>query len=191
MDLTLAQLNEAGAGLFPGHIGVEIETVEDGVVRGRMELGDHHLAPNGYLHAAAVIGLADTACGYGCILSLPEGGVGFTTIELKTNFMRSASEGTITCEARLVHGGGTTQLWDATVNAPDGRLMALFPLHAARASRALRGPHKMSLESPGRAGRREAAFSVAPIVGLSTLPASLPRDAHRTRSTKRHSVRTS
>jgi acyl-coenzyme A thioesterase PaaI-like protein len=60
VDLTLAQLNEAGAGLFPGHIGVEIETVADGVVRGRMELGDHHLAPNGYLHAAAVIGLADT-----------------------------------------------------------------------------------------------------------------------------------
>ena len=84
------------------------------------------MAPNGYLHAAAVIALADTACGYGCILSLPEGGIGFTTIELKTNFVRSAQQGTITCEARLVHGGRTTQLWDATVNAPDGRLMALF-----------------------------------------------------------------
>ena len=126
MDLTLAQLNEAGAGLFPGHIGVEIETVEDSVVRGRMELGDHHLAPNGYLHAAAVIGLADTACGYGCIFSLPEGATGFTTIELKTNFIRSAQEGTITCEARLVHGGRTTQIWDATISDPDGRPLALF-----------------------------------------------------------------
>ena len=127
MDLTLAQLNEAGAGLFPGHIGVEIESVEAGLVRGRMELADHHLAPNGYLHAAAVIGLADTACGYGCILSLPEGGIGFTTIELKTNFLRSARAGaTIDCEARLVHGGRTTQLWDATVSDPEGRTMALF-----------------------------------------------------------------
>ena len=126
MELTLAQLNAAGQGLFPGRIGVEIETVEDGVVRGRMELADHHLAPNGYLHAAAVIGLADTACGYGCILSLPEGGIGFTTIELKTNFLRSAERGTITCEATLTHGGRTTQIWDATVNDPDGRPMALF-----------------------------------------------------------------
>jgi uncharacterized protein (TIGR00369 family) len=91
-----------------------------------MELGDRHLAPNGYLHAAAVVGLADTSCGYGCILSLPEGGIGFTTIELKTNFLRSAQKGTITCEARLVHGGRTTQIWDATVNDPDGRPMALF-----------------------------------------------------------------
>lgn len=126
MDLTLAQLNEAGASLFPGHLGVEIETVADGVVRGRMELADHHLAPNGYLHAAAVIGLADTACGYGCILGLPEGGIGFTTIELKTNFLGSALKGTIECEARMVHGGRTTQLWDATVTDAAGKTLALF-----------------------------------------------------------------
>ena len=126
MEITLAQLNEAGSGLFPGHIGVEIESAEDGVVRGRMELGDRHLAPNGYLHAAAVIGLADTACGYGCILGLPEGGTGFTTIELKTNFVRTVREGTITCEATLVHGGRTTQIWDATVRDSDGRALALF-----------------------------------------------------------------
>ena len=126
MEVTLDQLNDAGNGLFPGHIGVEIESVDDGVVRGRLELGDRHLAPNGYLHAAAVIGLADTACGYGSIMSLPEGSTGFTTVELKTNFVRSVREGTITCEATLVHGGRTTQIWDATVRDPDGRAMALF-----------------------------------------------------------------
>ena len=126
MELTLAQLNEAGKSVFPGLVGVEIDEVVDGVVRAGLTLRDEHMAPNGYLHAAAVIALADTACGYGCILSLPEGGIGFTTIELKTNFVRSAQQGTITCEARLVHGGRTTQLWDATVNTPDGRLMALF-----------------------------------------------------------------
>ena len=98
----------------------------DSVVRARLQLRDAHMAPNGYLHAAAVIALADTACGYGCILSLPEGGIGFTTIELKTNFLRSAQQGTIACEARLVHAGRTTQLWDATVTTPDGRPMALF-----------------------------------------------------------------
>ena len=126
MEITLAQLNEAGKSVFPGLVGVEIDDVADGVVHAKLPLRDEHMAPNGYLHAAAVIALADTACGYGCILSLPEGGIGFTTIELKTNFVRSAQTGTITCEARLVHGGRTTQLWDATVSAPDGRQMALF-----------------------------------------------------------------
>ena len=92
----------------------------------RLSLRDELLAPNGYLHAGTVVGLADSACGYGCIASLPDGAYGFTTIELKTNFLRSAQTGTIECEARLTHGGRTTQVWDATVTDPAGRTMALF-----------------------------------------------------------------
>jgi 1,4-dihydroxy-2-naphthoyl-CoA hydrolase len=126
VEITLADLNAAGARFLPGHLGVEVESFEAGRVTARMDVQPHHLAPNGYLHAAAVIALADTSCGYGCILSLPEGGTGFTTIELKTNFLRSALEGTIACEATLVHGGRTTQIWDATVTTPDGKPMALF-----------------------------------------------------------------
>jgi 1,4-dihydroxy-2-naphthoyl-CoA hydrolase len=126
VELTLVQLREAGNSLLPGTLGVEVDDVETGIARARMDVGDKHLAPNGYLHAAAVVALADTACGYGCILSLPEGGTGFTTIELKANFLRSVREGTITCEARLVHGGRTTQIWDATVSDAGGRTLALF-----------------------------------------------------------------
>ena len=39
-----------------------------------------HVAPNGYLHAGTVVALADTACGYGCIASLPDGASGFTIL---------------------------------------------------------------------------------------------------------------
>jgi uncharacterized protein (TIGR00369 family) len=126
VDVRLAQLQEAGTGYLPGLLGIEFLDVEDGVVRAQLVLRQDHFAPNGYVHAATLVALADTAAGYGCLLNLPEGGTGFTTIELKTNFLRSATEGTITCEARLVHGGKTTQLWDATVTDPEGRQMALF-----------------------------------------------------------------
>jgi 1,4-dihydroxy-2-naphthoyl-CoA hydrolase len=126
VDPRLAQLQEAGAGLLPGLLGIELDGVEDGGLRARLTIRKEHLAPNGYLHAATVVALADTAAGYGCMLSLPEGGTGFTTIELKTNFLRSAREGTISCEARLAHGGRTTQVWDASVSDAEGRPMALF-----------------------------------------------------------------
>jgi len=126
MDVTLADLNAAGANVLPGDLGVEMDSFDPGHVTAHMEIGPQHMAPHGYLHAAAIVALADTSCGYGCILSLPEGATGFTTIELKANFLRTAREGTITCEARLVHGGRTTQLWDATVSDPEGRQMALF-----------------------------------------------------------------
>jgi 1,4-dihydroxy-2-naphthoyl-CoA hydrolase len=111
---------------LPGLIGIEFDTLEPELVRAHLPLRQALMAPNGYLHAGTVVALADSTCGYGCMLSLPEGGTGFTTLELKTNFLRSAKEGTITCEAQLVHGGRTTQVWDATVRDPEGRTMALF-----------------------------------------------------------------
>ena len=124
--MNLDDLSRSAAELLPGHLGIDVYEGESGVARGRLAVQRCHLAPNGFLHAGAVVSLADTTCGYGCMLSLPEGAYGFTTVELKTNFLRTTVEGTIECEARLVHGGRTTQVWDATVTAPDGRQMALF-----------------------------------------------------------------
>jgi len=126
VELTLARLQEMGSFGFPGLLGIEFDEAGDGAMRARLELAEKHMAPNGYLHAGTVVGFADSACGYGCILNLPEGATGFTSIELKTNFLRSANEGTIECEARLVHGGRTTQIWDATVTDAEARRMALF-----------------------------------------------------------------
>ncbi len=126
MELTLAQLQEMGARGFPGLLGIDFYEADEGHVLARLGLEEKHMAPNGYVHAGAIVGLADSACGYGCFLNRPEGAIGFTTIELKTNFLRSTQSGTIGCEARLVHGGRTTQLWDASVADADGRQMALF-----------------------------------------------------------------
>jgi 1,4-dihydroxy-2-naphthoyl-CoA hydrolase len=114
------------AGTLPGLLGVEVAAVEDGRVALRLPVRPDLLAPNGYLHAGTVVALADTACGYGCFASLPEGGTGFTTIELKTNFLGTAREGTLACEATRVHGGRTTQVWDATVRDESGKRLALF-----------------------------------------------------------------
>jgi uncharacterized protein (TIGR00369 family) len=123
---SLDDLRAAGADRLPGLLGVDVLRVEDGVVDSRLELRPDHMAPNGYLHAGTVVTLADTTCGYGCVLSLPDGATGFTTIELKTNFLRTAAAGTLSCQARLVHGGRTTQVWDAVVRDDSERTLALF-----------------------------------------------------------------
>jgi 1,4-dihydroxy-2-naphthoyl-CoA hydrolase len=123
----LDELNERGVGRLPGLIGLEVLEAEEGRLATRLELRDELLAPNGYLHAATVVALADTSCGYGTFVGLPEGAEGFTTVELKTNFLGSRRSGAIRCEARLAHGGRTTQVWDATVvDADGGSPLALF-----------------------------------------------------------------
>lgn len=128
MSETLAAgFMERQAGTLPGVLGFEWLEIGRGLVRGRFVVEQRHMAPNGFLHAASVIALADTACGYGCVASLPEGAMSFTTIELKTNFLGTAREGVVTCEARLTHGGRTTQVWDAEVRAEGAeKAMALF-----------------------------------------------------------------
>ena len=113
-------------GSLPDLLGVDITAVGDHGIRARMAIKAHHLAPNGYLHAASVVTLADTCCGYGCIAFLPEGAQNFTTIELKSNPLGTARDGWIECQATPVHLGRTTQVWDATVTGQDGKTIALF-----------------------------------------------------------------
>lgn len=123
----MSSFDQAAAASLPGLLGLEFIEARSGFVRGRLDIKPHHLAPNGYLHAASVIALADSACGKGCVISLPEGGSSFTTIELKANFLGTAVDGAITVEARLAHGGRTTQVWDAVVaREKDHKQIALF-----------------------------------------------------------------
>lgn len=70
------------------------------------------------LHAATVIALADTACGYGTFTDLPSGAKNFTTRVLKTNFSllsRTTREGSIACITTRLHNGWTTKVWDVQV----------------------------------------------------------------------------
>jgi uncharacterized protein (TIGR00369 family) len=111
---------------LPGLLGIEVAEVGSAYLVLRLAILPHHVAPNGYLHAGTVVALADTSCGFGCISNLPPGAQNFTTVELKTNFLRSVTQGVLRSEARLVHGGRSTQVWDATVACDDGRTLALF-----------------------------------------------------------------
>jgi uncharacterized protein (TIGR00369 family) len=125
--MTAEHFKTFGAGYLPGLVGVEILSVSDAGVESRLVVRREVMAPNGFLHAATVIALADTSCGYGCVALLPEGAKGFTTIELKSNFLGTARDGSIHCRATPAHLGRTTQVWDAAVtNEATGASIALF-----------------------------------------------------------------
>ncbi|WP_374473041.1 PaaI family thioesterase [Phenylobacterium sp.] len=119
---------ERQQGTLPGNLAIEWEEVANGSGKGRFTVAKGHMAPNGFVHAASVVALADSACGYACVASLPEGASGFTTIELKSNFLGTAKIGeVVSTRAWLVHGGRMTQVWDAEVtNETTGKLMATF-----------------------------------------------------------------
>ena len=119
--------NQRGVGKLPGYLGIVVTHVSASEVTAELAVVPSLMAPNGYLHAGSVVTLADTCAGYGCICALPAGATGFTTIELKSNHLGTALDGTILAVARPVHLGKTTQVWDATVtHRESGKTIAIF-----------------------------------------------------------------
>jgi 1,4-dihydroxy-2-naphthoyl-CoA hydrolase len=126
-EVSVEKLNRRTGDTLPGWFGVEVVDVREGRLAMQLIIKPQFLAPNGFLHAATVIALADTASGYATIAHLPDGASNFTTIELKSNFLGTATDGTLRAEASAVHQGRTTQVWDATVTHVDsGKTIALF-----------------------------------------------------------------
>lgn len=128
-DITADDLHRRQEGSLPGLFGLVVTAIAEGRMEAEVALQPWMRAPNGYLHAASVITLADSTAGYACTAHLPAGAKGFTTIELKSNFLGTAKGGTMRCVATADHLGRTTQVWSVTVFGPaeeGGRQMALF-----------------------------------------------------------------
>ena len=125
-DLSIDRLRQRLVGL-PALLGLQVLDVADSELRMGVRVAPQLLAPNGYLHAGTVVALADTACGFACIAHLPQGAENFTTIELKTNFLGTATSGSLIARAHSLHLGRTTQVWDANVShVESGRTIAEF-----------------------------------------------------------------
>ena len=125
-EVSIEKLNARMPGSLPGWYGFTVTALEAGRLTAHFTIRPEMLAPNGFLHAASVVALADSAAGFATIAHLPVGAKNFTTIELKCNFLGTQTEGDLTCTAIAVHTGKTTQVWDAEVHGVDGRSIALF-----------------------------------------------------------------
>ncbi|MEF8768400.1 MAG: PaaI family thioesterase [Candidatus Accumulibacter phosphatis] len=126
-NITIELLNQQGSDYLPGYLGIVILKLEPNTLSSRMPIRKLHVAPNDFLHAASVVALADTSCGYATIAHLPEGAQSFTTIELKSNHLGTVREGSVACTATAQHLGRNTQVWDAVVtDEASGRKLALF-----------------------------------------------------------------
>jgi uncharacterized protein (TIGR00369 family) len=124
---SVEDLNRANEGKLAEHLGLRITEVESGRVVGKFDVRPDLVAHTGYLLAGVVLSITDLLCAYGVSTAWPEGANGFTTVEVKCNFMGTLTQGSGVVTAKLLHGGRTTQVWDAEfTDAATGRLLASF-----------------------------------------------------------------
>jgi uncharacterized protein (TIGR00369 family) len=105
-----------------GFRGVE---AEPGRAVFEMTPGPEHYNPIGSVHGGIALTLLDSAMGCAVHTTL-EAGVGYTTLEVKTNFVRpiTADTGLIRCEGTVVHGGSRVATAEGRLTDPAGKLLA-------------------------------------------------------------------
>lgn len=104
-------LGVTAAGFEPGEVTLELAWAED------------LCTSNGILHGGALMALADSAGASIAFLNLPDGAVGTSTIESKTNFLGAVTEGAVAAVARPLHVGSTTIVVETELRSGD-RLVA-------------------------------------------------------------------
>jgi uncharacterized protein (TIGR00369 family) len=126
-EITAAVLNARARGQFAGLVGIEVVDLGDAGLRSRLVLRPDLLAANGYVHAATLVALADTTCGFGALAFLPDGARSYATLELHSSFVGAARDGAVLCAATPTELGRQTQSWEAVcVTEGDGRRLAVF-----------------------------------------------------------------
>ena len=112
-------------GSFPGDLGIELVSIADDEVHGRLEVDRRHLHPGGYVHGGVWVAFADTVAAWGTFRHLREG-QDFTTAELKANVFAAGRPGdTLTAVGVPLHVGRRTQTWEVKVHKGE-KLAALF-----------------------------------------------------------------
>ena len=117
----------AGGGMegtagFTDLVGLEITAVEDGYSRATLDVAEEHRNPYGGVHGAVLYAMADTGMGAALLYGL-ESGERMATIEIKISYVRPVTDGTVTCETRVLNRGRSVAYLESEVEN-DGRLVA-------------------------------------------------------------------
>jgi uncharacterized protein (TIGR00369 family) len=104
-------------------LGLRLVSIAEGEAVFEMDVVPEHANPMGTLQGGVICALADAAMGMAYARRLVEGET-FTTLELKTNYLRQVVDGTLTATGRVLHGGRTIGLATCDVVDEQGRLVA-------------------------------------------------------------------
>ncbi|GLX52725.1 aromatic compound degradation protein PaaI [Streptomyces hygroscopicus subsp. hygroscopicus] len=92
---------------FAAGLGIELREATAERTVGALAWSPEACTVGGALHGGALMALADSVGAVCAYLNLPEGAVGTSTVESKTNFLRAVTSGRVHATARPLHLGGT------------------------------------------------------------------------------------
>jgi 1,4-dihydroxy-2-naphthoyl-CoA hydrolase len=105
-------------------LGVEIDDATAAEVTGHLAWRSELTTLGGAVHGGALMALADSLGAVCAFLNLPEGALGTSTIESKTNFFRGVTAGHVHASAKPLHVGRSTVVVQTDLRDDAGRHVA-------------------------------------------------------------------
>ena len=114
---------EWNTGLFT-HLGIEFVEVTPDRVVARLKVSEKLMTVGGTLHGGTLMAFADSVGAAGTVANLAEG-QRTATLESKTNFIAGCRSGTVQAEAKPIHKGKRTHVWETRITDEAGKLLSV------------------------------------------------------------------
>jgi uncharacterized protein (TIGR00369 family) len=114
---------EWNTGLFT-HLGIELVEVTPDRVVARLKVSEKLMTVGGTIHGGTLMAFADSVGAAGTVANLAEG-QRTATLESKTNFISGCRSGTVQAEAKPIHKGKRTHVWETRITDEAGKLLSV------------------------------------------------------------------
>ena len=106
------------------HLGIEFVEVTPDRIVARLKVEEQLMTVTGTVHGGTLMAFADTIGAAGTVANLVEG-QSTATLESKTNFIAGCKSGTIQAEAKPIHKGKRTHVWETRITDENGKLLSI------------------------------------------------------------------
>ena len=114
---------EFGRGTIAEVLGIEVISINEGRVKGKMPVDARTHQPYGMLHGGASVVLAETLGSIGSHFLVKDDGKSAVGVEVNANHVKSIREGWVYGEAQIVHMGRKLHIWSIDIKNEDGELI--------------------------------------------------------------------
>lgn len=117
---SMEELNSMNKGTLMEQLGMEYLEIAEGFVKAKMPVDKRTKQPFNNLHGGASIALAETIASLGSVLLVDLEKFDVRGAAVNSNHIGAVSSGFVYGEARLIHRGDITHVWDTEIKDQEG-----------------------------------------------------------------------
>ncbi len=128
LNVPIEELNKTSQNTLMETLGIEYMETKEGYVKAKMPVNEKTLQPMGILHGGASLALAETIGSLGSVLLVDMNKYDVRGANISANHVSAATKGFVYGEAKIIHRGRNTHVWNIEIKNEDGKLVSVSRL---------------------------------------------------------------